>query len=156
MTIVRYFHIRHIDADKSVASKGGATVRVEGELGIGLMDNVLVTFSYCSPLDQFCRKTGREEADLHRIPEEAIIFEIPLKGLPGFLRKIARMVLRKTKGCGPRKDTILGKRDWSFSTKYWLPKPEKTTAIIPAARLITTNPPAEFLTEWPTPEASML
>jgi hypothetical protein len=118
--VIRFFHVRHNNSPR-----GGATVRVVGE------DDgkaVRVQVSYCSPNDQFCRKTGRENA-----AKSSTTTAIPLKGLPGMLHKISMKVLRKTAYnfdfigepkafIGWRQRTELYRRDWSFATKYWTPK----------------------------------
>lgn len=129
--VKRFFHVR----DKT-QPRGGATVLVTGE------DNglaVRVQVAYCSPKDQFCRATGRAAA------REAMVIAIPLKGLPGLLKKVSKRVLRRMSfhgfisTCGEhdqhtvvqvapknwRQKHELAQRDWSFSTKYWSPRIEK-------------------------------
>lgn len=119
--LIRFFHVRDIHQPR-----GGATVRVVGE-DDGLA--VRVQIAYCSPKDQFCRKTGREQA------AKSSTTAIPLKGLPGLLHKVSKKVLRKTHYNGPwhgvdipknwRQQHDLFKRDWAFSMKYWLPREAK-------------------------------
>jgi hypothetical protein len=130
--VKRFFHIRYNNAPR-----GGATVYVEGH-----GDVVHVSVSYCSINDQFCRKTGRLNA------QRSTIHTIPLKGLPGFLKKVGHKVMRKAR-FSPRtfpfgefdqhkatelppknwrQTTELWNRDWSFSKKYFEPKLEAVPA----------------------------
>lgn len=109
MKVVRYFHIRHLNS-----AKGGATVRVEGDNEGTLEDEVHVTVAKCSQKDAFCRKAGRTVAD-----EKLMAQNLPLKGLPGKLHRVALSVLKRTKNTGQRVETELYKRDFGFSTKYF-------------------------------------
>lgn len=132
--VVRFFHVRptsrwYEQYGFDPLPRGGATVRVVGE------DDgkaVRVQVAYCSPKDQFCRKTGRARAETKQT------VAIPLSGLPGMLTKVSRNVMRKQHLPGAIMGSIVARnwrsrselwhRDWSFATKYWTPKASQMTS----------------------------
>ena len=93
--IQRYFHIRN-------GTKGGATVRVSGDMDI--LGQVDVQYVKCSRKDNYVKKTGRSLAD-----------KAPIKVVP--LRYLSQELGRIQQSVGSRLHT-----DWTFAIKYFLPK----------------------------------
>ena len=108
----RFFHIRVPDVHAEISSKGGATVKVTNRDGDPLYVDVQV--AYCSPMDGFCRKIGREVASA------TVSRVVPLGTLHRELRNIHDKTLSM---CGvPKSERSQFVRDYSFVTKYFLPK----------------------------------
>lgn len=102
--VERFFHIR------GATHKGGATVRVVGDMA--KPGNVDVQVAVCSRKDNFCKKTGRDLA------EKASIKAVPLRYLPQELARIEDKLIAEKR---IRPSATYG-LDFSFATKYFLPK----------------------------------
>lgn len=121
--VERYFHIRPLIAKhlrqpggNIIASRGGATVRVVGELGGN--QGVRVSYALCSANDAYCRKTGRETATNHKE------LWYNLNELPDALQKISREVTGRVLKLphSKRAQHHLWNTDYSFAKKYFLAK----------------------------------
>jgi hypothetical protein len=102
MQVQRFFHIRAGD-------RGGATVLVTGDTE--KVGHVSLRVAFCSPKDQFCRKTGRLVA--HTAPEQIV----PLRYLPNRMTQVVEKVEKRTRRC-------VYPHSFEFAIKYFLPKGE--------------------------------
>lgn len=130
----RYVHIRHNPVLTYVQHRGGATVRMVGYPGDS---HIEIQVAVCSQNDQFCRRTGRTEAQLKNSRK------VPLEHLPKVLQRIARKIVTSRKGMSngaknwlragrdlehiqtrdmfglTMAEVELWQRDFSFVLKYW-------------------------------------
>ena len=103
MKVSRFFHIRF-------GTTGGATVKVTGDTEkVGTVD---VQTTFCSRKDPFCKKIGRDTA------EKKMVLSVPLRYLPAELGRIQATALKKSKADESRYFA----KDYTFATKYFLPK----------------------------------
>jgi hypothetical protein len=100
--VERFIHIRTMGM-----SKGGATVRVVGDLDD--VGSVSVQAAFCSKKDAFSRKTGRDTTF------KAPIQVMPLRNLPRALAMVRAKAEKATK-------TYCFPEDFSYMLKYFLPK----------------------------------
>lgn len=109
--VSRFFHIRprEITRDGTIrlGTRGGATVRVNGDLDGN--NPVEVQVAFCSPLDTFSKKVGR------LLASQAPAKLVPLRYLPAELARITEASTKKTK-------SLRYQPDYAFATKYFLPK----------------------------------
>lgn len=127
MRVTRFFHIRAILGAGIVAPKGGATIVVNGDVSDSDEAYVSVSHTLCSINDSFCKATGRKWA----MANQPTL--IPLKGLAGYLHKIAKKVARQQPcyllDVTKRSESELWNRDYNFAKRYWLKK-EKAPAPV--------------------------
>lgn len=102
--VERFFHIHHIAG----CTKGGLTVRVVGDTAkVGTVD---VQVAECSRKDNFCKKTGREQAV--KAPTKVV----PLRFLSAELSRIVADGVKHKR----IKHNVMS--DFTFAIKYFLPK----------------------------------
>lgn len=107
--VTRFFHIR-IGGRRN----GGATVLVTGDTEkVGFVE---VQVAQCNKLDNYCRKTGRETARL----KEAV--SVPLRALSRKLSEIETEAWKRQEGFWRKNPDSIPTRDFSFATRYFLPK----------------------------------
>jgi 1,4-dihydroxy-2-naphthoyl-CoA synthase len=109
--VQRFFHLR-----VGNQRNGGATVLVTGDTDkVGTVD---VQTAFCSKKDNYCRKTGRDTA------KAAPVETVPLRDLSRKLAEIDKTAITRADNWfrkHPQEIGFIG-RDFSFATRYFLPR----------------------------------